>query len=148
MCIRDRCNALNLALDLKMDRSNVSRILNQLFNELLLIKINGRPTIFISRDVLSEEFPYAKIPQIVPSLSALKEHLHPGSTDEYKASAKDFDIIGNLPREALKETVDTVSYTHLDVYKRQSLIFSGLSGYSLSKMGPIIEAIQPACSLW
>ena len=102
----EQCNALNLALDLKMDRSNVSRILNQLFNELLLIKINGRPTIFISRDVLSEEFPYAKIPQIVPSLSALKEHLHPGSTDEYKASAKDFDIIGNLPREALKETVD------------------------------------------
>ena len=104
----EQCNALNIALDLKMDRSNVSRILNQLFSDLLLIKINGRPTTFISRDVMAEEFPYARIPQIVPSIAALSEYLHPGSTDEYRASAKDFDIIGSMSREALKEIVDKI----------------------------------------
>ena len=30
----ERCNAFDIALDLKLDRSNVSRILNQLFNDL------------------------------------------------------------------------------------------------------------------
>ena len=49
----ERCNAFDIALDLKLDRSNVSRILNQLFNDLQLIKVEGRPTLYLSRMLLS-----------------------------------------------------------------------------------------------
>ena len=37
-------DALNISLDLQMDRSNVSRLLNQLHHEGRLIKTQGRPT--------------------------------------------------------------------------------------------------------
>lgn len=40
-------DALNISLDLQMDRSNVSRLLNQLHHEGRLIKTQGRPTLFL-----------------------------------------------------------------------------------------------------
>ncbi len=43
----ERCNAFDIALDLKLDRSNVSRILNQLFNDLQLIKVGKTHSLFI-----------------------------------------------------------------------------------------------------
>ena len=52
----ERCNAFDIALDLKLDRSNVSRILNQLFNDLLLIKVEGRPTLYLSKEVIVSEY--------------------------------------------------------------------------------------------
>ena len=48
----ERCNAFDIALDLKLDRSNVSRILNQLFNDLQLIKVEGRPTLYLSLSLI------------------------------------------------------------------------------------------------
>ena len=71
----EHCNAFDIAMDLKIDRSNVSRILNQLFNEYQLIKIAGRPTTYLSRDVIVNEFRYAKAPQILESKEVLKEQL-------------------------------------------------------------------------
>lgn len=40
-------DALNISIDLQMDRSNVSRLLNQLHHEGRLIKTQGRPTLFL-----------------------------------------------------------------------------------------------------
>ena len=42
-------DALNISLDLQMDRSNVSRLLNQLHHEGRLIKTQGRPTLFFAK---------------------------------------------------------------------------------------------------
>lgn len=102
----DQCNAFNISVDLKLERSNVSRILNQLFNDLLFVKINGRPTTFLSRDVLINEFPYARIPQVVPDRQALKNCLFPSQTKVSHSQSLNFDIIGTLPNEALKDVVD------------------------------------------
>lgn len=55
-------NAKNIGLDLKIDRSNVSRILNELYKENILIKKNGRPTIFIDRNTLLDYFPFISLP--------------------------------------------------------------------------------------
>ena len=57
----ERCNAFDIALDLKLDRSNVSRILNQLFNDLQLIKVEGRPTLYLSKDVIVSEYHFNNI---------------------------------------------------------------------------------------
>ena len=50
-------DALNISLDLQMDRSNVSRLLNQLHHEGRLIKTQGRPTLFFARTPLENEHP-------------------------------------------------------------------------------------------
>ena len=68
----ERCNAFDIALDLKLDRSNVSRILNQLFNDLQLIKVEGRPTLYLSKDVIVGEYHFNNIPQIIPGKENLK----------------------------------------------------------------------------
>lgn len=71
----EHCNAFDIAVELKIDRSNVSRILNQLFNDYLLIKISGRPTTYLSREVIVNEFRYSKAPQIIANREELKEQL-------------------------------------------------------------------------
>lgn len=102
----EHCNAYDISLDLKIDRSNVSRLLNKMFHEYLLIKINGRPTTYLSREVIVNEFRYSKAPQIISSKEELREQLilnAPAGT-----SALDFKIVGSNTGESLKEVVDKV----------------------------------------
>ncbi len=58
-------DAYTLAIDLKMDRANVSRALNDLWREGLLIKFQGKPTLFLDRKLVSEYHPGFFIPQTV-----------------------------------------------------------------------------------
>ena len=46
------CNAHDIALILKIDRTNVSRVLNQLHRENRLIKLQGRPTLYLDAGVI------------------------------------------------------------------------------------------------
>lgn len=125
----EQCNAFYLALDLKLERSNVSRILNQLFNDLLFIKINGRPTTFLSRDVLVNEYPYAQIPQVLSDLQALKNCLFPSQTKGSHTTSFDFDIIGTLPNEALKDVTDkTLPFILYPQSQTPLIILSGEKG--------------------
>lgn len=59
-------DALNISMDMHMDRSNTSRLLNQLHQEGRLIKIQGRPTLFIARMPLENQDPDSYIPSIIP----------------------------------------------------------------------------------
>ncbi len=103
----EHCNAFDIAVELKIDRSNVSRILNQLFNDYLLIKISGRPTTYLSREVIVNEFRYSKAPQIIANRKELKEQL---VTNEPMAASSlpDFQIIGSNIGESLHEVIDTI----------------------------------------
>lgn len=58
-------DAFTLSIDLKMDRANVSRILNGLWKDGSLIKFQGKPTLFLDRKLVSEHFPGFFIPQTV-----------------------------------------------------------------------------------
>ncbi|MDR1771978.1 MAG: sigma 54-interacting transcriptional regulator [Hungatella sp.] len=58
-------DAYTLAIDLKMDRANVSRALNKLWRDGLLIKFQGKPTLFLDRKLVSEYHPGFFIPQTV-----------------------------------------------------------------------------------
>lgn len=64
----EQCNAYTISLDLSLDRSNVSRILNQLFTNNQLIKIEGRPTLFISKSVILDYYPSLEIPNIIKKM--------------------------------------------------------------------------------
>ena len=45
-------DTLTVSLDLKMNRANISRLLNQLYNEGRLIKTDSRPVFFMDRSAL------------------------------------------------------------------------------------------------
>ena len=90
----EHCNAFDIALELKIDRSNVSRLLNQMFHEYLLIKINGRPTTYLSREVIVNEFHYSKAPQIIDNKEQLREQLIL-NTPVGNTSSPDFKIVGS-----------------------------------------------------
>ena len=104
----ERCNAFDIALDLKLDRSNVSRILNQLFNDLLLIKVEGRPTLYLSKEVIVSEYHFSNIPQIIPNKDNLKNLFVYDASDTsfYK---KGMDIIGNGYEESLTPVISKIT---------------------------------------
>ena len=94
----EQCNAYTISLDLSLDRSNVSRILNQLFTNNQLIKIEGRPTLFISKSVILDYYPSLEIPNIIKKNDSIQNYLHlsKGITQE------DFiNVIGLNPHESL-----------------------------------------------
>lgn len=70
------CNAHILSLDLHIDRSNISRILNQLFTKGDLIKTSSRPTLYISRKVIEENFPFVEIPSVLKKEELLQDYLY------------------------------------------------------------------------
>lgn len=69
------CSAYTIALDLNIDRTNVSRILNQLHKEGLLIKLTGRPTLYLSSNAISKHFPYVVLPHTISSKESIRSYL-------------------------------------------------------------------------
>lgn len=105
----DQCNAFDIALDHKLDRSNVSRILNQLFNEFLLIKVEGRPTLYLSKEIISGQFHFNNIPQIITNRESLKNLFVFNTPSEEPVLRNDLDIIGNGFEESLSSLIGKLS---------------------------------------
>lgn len=73
-------NALDISDKLQTDRSNVSRLLNQLFNDGRLIKTSSRPVIFIDRSALIDSFGDIAIPSIISTNYSIKDYLNNNAT--------------------------------------------------------------------
>lgn len=83
------CDALNISIDLHMDRSNTSRILNQLHHEGRLIKTQGRPTLYIARNPLENMDTDSYIPNVIPKGKQISDYVNihhfqdsPGKKDD------------------------------------------------------------------
>ncbi|NLC05360.1 MAG: hypothetical protein GX778_02420, partial [Erysipelothrix sp.] len=50
-------NALDVAIDLALNRANVSKELNKLWREGRLFKIDGRPTYFVPYEAIKQTYP-------------------------------------------------------------------------------------------
>lgn len=74
-------NAGMIAELLHMDRANVSRELNDFHKAGLLIKMQGKPTLYIYKAYLLKKFPGAFFPSTIPKGIALSEY-----TDNVKAA--------------------------------------------------------------
>lgn len=68
-------DTLTVSLDLKMNRANISRLLNQLYNEGRLIKTDSRPVFFMDRSALDRYAERAYIPSIIPKDKTIKDYL-------------------------------------------------------------------------
>lgn len=75
-------DTLSVSLDLKMNRANISRLLNQLYNEGRIIKTASRPVLFIDRASLETYIQNTYIPSIIPKDKELKDYL--SDTADYK----------------------------------------------------------------
>lgn len=97
------CSAYTIALDLQIDRTNISRILNQLHKEGLLIKITGRPTLYISNKAISDNFPYAVLPSTISSKESIDTFLlQPESSSKMYAN---INMIGSEKNGSLYNSV-------------------------------------------
>lgn len=68
-------DALSCAIDLKLDRANVSKELNELWRDGKIIKIQGRPVYYLSYQTLSDHFPNCYIPSIICKNDCLSNYL-------------------------------------------------------------------------
>lgn len=84
-----------LASILHLDRSNISKDLNDLNREGKLIKQQGRPTLFLDRDSVCQAFSQSFIPSVIA--------IHQQLTDFITAKP-----VQRHPREALENALDTM----------------------------------------
>lgn len=67
--------ASDLAAETGLDRANVSKELNRLYHQGLVVKCQGKPTIFLHLAVLSSGFPGVFIPSTIPCGKSLADFL-------------------------------------------------------------------------
>lgn len=67
--------ASDLAAETGLDRANVSKELNRLYHQGLVVKCQGKPTIFLHQAVLTARFPGVFIPSTIPCGESLTEFL-------------------------------------------------------------------------
>lgn len=68
-------DALLCALDLHLDRANVSKDLNRLWKEGKAVKVQGKPVYYLDYFVLSKYFPNQYIPSIISKNENLTDFL-------------------------------------------------------------------------
>jgi len=89
------CDALNMSLDLKLDRSNISRILNTLWKQGSLLKIQGRPVLYLSIPALKETYPGSYIPSFIPTGQKISDYLKEPDHQETDARSDFSRMIGS-----------------------------------------------------
>lgn len=97
----EKCNALIISMELYLDRSNVSRILNELHRSGIFIKKSGRPTTYMSREVLSSAFPFASFPDTLPKHAKIEDYLSQPAHPAGQSVTKSFPMIGSSANGSL-----------------------------------------------
>ena len=88
----DNTDALNIGLDLKIDRSNVSRELNRLWKNGKLIKIQGKPVYYLDYEELSSHYPDAFFPTVISKDEQLSDFIGK-SEKSVKQSKVSFEMV-------------------------------------------------------
>ena len=68
-------HAGTISRQLQMDRSNVARELNSLYRTGQVIKVQGKPTLYICRSTLARKYPNTFFPSTMPKGSSLEDYL-------------------------------------------------------------------------
>ena len=97
-----------IAQQLGMDRANVARELNTLYRDGQLIKIQGKPTLYICRSVLMSRFPNVFFPSTLPKGSRLQDYTEsaekpvPGGAEEQTTLETQIGVNGTLRTVVLR----------------------------------------------
>lgn len=87
-------DALNCALDLKLDRANVSRDLNTLWKNGDAIKIQGKPVYYLDYNTLTQSYPDCFFPSVVGKDENFNNYLT--QKDTTRAEGEDKETIDGL----------------------------------------------------
>lgn len=91
-------DTLAISLDLMMNRANISRILNQLYNDGRVVKTSGRPVLFADRSVLDRYLNNTYIPSIIPKDKKISDYFSGDFPSSQKDSFSSFDQYITNPR--------------------------------------------------
>lgn len=91
-------DAITLSVDLEVNRANVSRMLNELWRENLLIKIEGRPTYYLHRECIKTLYSQIFIPSVISKEDTIWNYL---KSDKTTKLATSHQVIGGMPNETL-----------------------------------------------
>ncbi len=99
-------DALNLSLDLFIDRANISRILNRLNDLELLTKVLGRPTIYFSIRAITESYPDVLCPNVMSSSEEFSQFLNNSIFKSSNINNPFSSIFGINENESLYDVVE------------------------------------------
>ena len=99
-------DAQSISIDLKMNRSNVSRTLNQLFDSRQLVKVKGRPTLFFSSELLLSHYWDMYLPSEFKNIHEFDAFIQKHSLIDSRYSFQ--DIIGKEKGESLYGMISSV----------------------------------------
>lgn len=106
--------AEDISYTLKIDRANVSRELNALWKNGLLIKIAGRPVFYLDSKVISDAYPESYIPTFIPKEGHLSDYINAANTYQspYDNKLDLNNMIGadGSLSEVIKEAKAAISY--------------------------------------
>ncbi len=102
----ENCNASFVSQIIYQDRTNVSRILNNLFREGTLIKKTGRPTVFISKEELNKEFPFAHFPNVIDKTVHIEKYINSNIGKRKESFSQSFHIIGSSQNGSLHNAIN------------------------------------------
>lgn len=89
-------DALNVGLDLKIDRSNVSRELNRLWKNGKLIKIQGKPVYYLDYEELTSHYPDVFFPTVISK----EEHI-----SDFIGKSEKSNKQPNLPLDSIDQII-------------------------------------------
>ena len=113
--------------EMHISRSLASQYLNELVKEKVVMKINSRPVYFLHRKKMEELYKTTFQDDDFYDLEEVKQYVMnhsfgEGNYSKIIGSDKSLAIVIKQLRESFEyPPCGSVSYTHLDVYKRQSL---------------------------
>lgn len=125
----ENCTAPIIAKSLYQDRTNVSRILNELFRDGKLIKKIGKPTIFISKEIIHKEFPFMNIPDTLSKDTNFEKYIISTHKENKSSFAQAFHIIGSNQDGSLFNAINKlmpIFFLPQNILK--SIIIKGESG--------------------
>lgn len=99
-------SATTIAYTMDMDRTNISRDLNLLHQEGKLIKIHGRPTLYIAKENLFNRYPKSNFPSTIAKGHTLSEYVENDTSNVNNyTSSKLTELIGKNPNESMYEPI-------------------------------------------
>ncbi|MEA4821350.1 MAG: sigma 54-interacting transcriptional regulator, partial [Erysipelotrichales bacterium] len=79
-------SALEVSLDLKLDRANVSKDLNTLWKNDMIIKIQSHPVLFLDREELLKAYSINYLPNLITKNEKLSNYLVADNTNNTKVN--------------------------------------------------------------
>ena len=99
-----------IARSLQLDRANVSKLLNELWNEGEALKVQGRPILYLSLRTLQAAYPDSFFPSTLPGIAELRRLLQSGAAPSAVPGDVQPDTLPDFLRVPLEGALSACAY--------------------------------------